>query len=178
MKAKNNFIKTPFYSILIWAVLIACICPPARKFEEYQKNEFEHSNCVFIAHVYEISPDKHNIKVEIKEVFKGDLPAGLKLTFQNNYSCEPFIGILGDWILYGNVKNNEFIVNDCGVSRSLIHPEQSRFFKPSPPPPPPSTLKDSISVKELRAQWEQLLIESKEIAKFKTEEELTRLRNQ
>ena len=167
--------KLSTYLILAWFISVSCICAPPALFEEAQKKELENSDHVFIANVYVISPDRKTITVEIKEVFKGDFKVGDKFDFPNNYTCEPFIEIKGDWILYGKIENGIFRVNICGVSRSLNFPEQSRYFFQIPSPPPPNEVRSSIEEDKLN---EQLLIESKENAIIETEKELKRLRNQ
>lgn len=176
MKLLDNdtvrFVMTGFF-ILIWTMGISCSCAPTGNLPEAQEKEFAVSDNVIIGEIVNISDDERLIILKVKEIFKGNLEVGQVIKFKNNYYCEPFIDMLGEWLIYSKTEEGELKVNECGLSRSLIAPEQNRYFMiPLPPRPPVSEIDPDESnrdIKELRKNQKQTAI-------IETEKELQYLR--
>ncbi|PWD97958.1 energy transducer TonB [Marinilabilia rubra] len=155
--------------ILLWTNAEACDCPPPKRLEVAQQEEFDLSDNVIIGEVLDISGDQKTFTLRVEEIFKGNLKQGQIVEFENNYYCYPFIDELGDWLIYSKKYKGDYRVNDCGLSRSLKHPERNEYFWP--PPPPPSGL-DQKKV-DLH---KRLSIENREKALIETKKELYKLR--
>ncbi len=135
---------------------VACTCFPPEKLEVARKREIANSNFIIIGNVIRISEDKQTLTVIIKEVFKGKKLNNDTIVTQNNYYCEPVVNTTGEWLFYGNLIENEFIYNECGLSRSLQFPEQNSFFTYTPPPQPPGReVKNGVSL-EIKIKNEKL----------------------
>lgn len=94
---------------------------------------------IFIGKV--ISSDEQGYKLQVMDVFKGNIKPDTILTGTNENYCSstPNEGI---WILYGGFKNNEIIfhIAECGISRSL------NDLSIVPPVPAPLHLIDSDEI--------------------------------
>lgn len=154
---------------------IACNCMPPEKLNVAQKREIENSNFIIIGNVIKISKDKHNLTVVIKEVFKGENLSNDTIVMKNNYYCEPFVNTTGEWLFYGNLIENEFIYNECGLSRSLRLPEQNSYFTYTPTPPPPN--RERINEIALETKIETEKCKAIKYAHKKLDEEIRNLRS-
>ncbi len=126
---------------------MACECAE-QKLIDAQHNEYVISDLIIIGNVIKISDDKQFLTLVIKEIFKGDQTVQDTIIFKNNYYCEPYVDFGGDWLLYGQLTNGVFRINECGLSRSFMTPERNLFFRFLPQPPPEANADDESILKE------------------------------
>ncbi len=165
--------------ILVFIILeisYSCQCPPPYKLENARAGELNGSDYIIIGLVTSISEDNKKLTVEIKEVFKDGLMVGKKLTINNNIWCEPEVEELGEWLIYGKIKEEEFFINECGLSRSIEKPFKNNFLKYYPSLPLTLYHYDTLIYDKIKIINEQKLLTSKQDAFVELEKELEMLR--
>lgn len=131
-----------------------CSCPPLPNWKKATSIEYEYSQDVLIADI-QIGKNQTDYKIEVCEVFKGDLKPGQILNGKNIGTCGPYIDKDGKWILFGELSRY-FRVNDCGLSSNVSEPYG---IIRRPAPPMSNTAEDQ---EQLIAEWK---MESKRVIK-------------
>ena len=112
--------------LIIWSInLLACDCAPVKISERIQQrnSEFEYVDQAFIGELFSIDLERRIYKIRVFEVFKGTLKIGQIIRGNGISTCEPYVENEGRWLMLGFLKNNEFVINGCGRSRSFVKPE-------------------------------------------------------
>ena len=113
----------------------ACTCAAPVKLDSQRTEEIKKSKVIITGIVSKLDRNKQKFELKVTEIFKGNLKIDQDLIGQAIFSCVPFVDKNGEWLIYGNYENGKLKINTCGLSRSLIHPEENRHFiipKPSP----------------------------------------------
>nr|WP_298996048.1 hypothetical protein [uncultured Allomuricauda sp.] len=147
------------YKILICALVLtstkvcACLCKVLESLKEIQDLEFKNSECIFIGEVLEVDAFNDSFRFKVIESFKGEERGEI---YNGKYDalCGPIINETGKWLIYGNFnKENQIIINHCGLTRSFNKPESNiSASKPPMPPQPDEKVTESEEKKEM-AKW-------------------------
>lgn len=104
----------------------ACDCSPPKPFT---KEEAQHYDYIFLAHVGKEQGNKI-FNVEIVEIFKGDVPGGIKIDNEYHHSCSATVKAGEKWLIYAQKTPDNIIrLELCTRSRNIEEP----VYLPPPP---------------------------------------------
>lgn len=155
-----------FYNIILILLLSfhakdPCSCYGVRDVRKGIPKEFNRSNDVFIGDVISVHDNNYVYKIEVRQVFKGNLKVGQTIKGVN-VDCPPFITDIDvdeRWIFFGQQYSNTFKTNDCGLSSSFSDPFGISRLLSNQPLNTPGEMQSEETLKDIKEKIDLKILE-------------------